>query len=367
MYILFYNQISKSFLDNTTLCLSLLAILVSFLARPLGAITFAMCFKNNYLKSIKLSSLVMILSTCIIGLLPSYKYIGYISLFVLFFMRIFQGISMGSQYTTLIFLAKKYYSDKSIIFPIFGAVLGLIVASIFFILNKYFDLSWRIFFIIPIILLPLVLIQKSNITSLKNTNYNGIKKEILKIVVIKFILNFLVCVGIANTVYLLFSFIPIIMIHKFGTLYSIVNLVFISSFALGILCCKLKKSVFGIVLILSIIFAILTRNYIFGENYLVQFLIIFSTVLLASQYYSYLIKESSNIFTGKYAILYFSISYNLSLGIVGGLSPIIYLKLFSIQKSLVMIYFAISLLISLITIYLISVFKNYGYFNNRWQ
>ena len=149
--------------DNyfSSLILVYLILAVGFLAYPFGSLIFGY-IGDKYGRKIALllSISLMTISTCLIGLLPSYKQLGYISPLALSFCRIIQGICTGGEAIGAGVLVVEHANKNSNVsflgsipaaFGTFGALLASLVV---YILTKYHLVSeyWRYSFIFSLFL-----------------------------------------------------------------------------------------------------------------------------------------------------------------------------------------------------------------------
>lgn len=95
---------SRQFFPTTSSLVSLMntfaIFAVGFLCRPLGAYIFGRLGDQQGRKAaLLLSMLLMALSTSLMGILPTYDQVGITAPILLTLLRIFQGISLGGEYT----------------------------------------------------------------------------------------------------------------------------------------------------------------------------------------------------------------------------------------------------------------------------
>jgi len=100
--------------DPVAAFLSTVAIFsVGFLIRPLGAFVFGRVgdlVGRKYTFLITLSG--MGLSTALIGVVPSYASIGVAAAFILFFLRLIQGLCLGGEYGGAITYVAEHVPDE---------------------------------------------------------------------------------------------------------------------------------------------------------------------------------------------------------------------------------------------------------------
>lgn len=138
--------LSRVFFSGVSWCnqayLVSFAFCLSLIVRPLGSILFGLIGdKKSRLLSLKISVLLMSISSFTIAFLPSHEMIGNAAVWIILFARVLQGISAGGEYNGAAIFSID--SDKSRSFLISGfltssAIMGLVLASFvsLFILNS---------------------------------------------------------------------------------------------------------------------------------------------------------------------------------------------------------------------------------------
>ncbi len=133
-----------------------------FFMRPLGSLVFGhIGDKFGRKQALALSIIVMAIATTLIGLLPTYHQIGLWAAVLLTVLRLFQGLSVGGEYTTSVsFLVEHAPPNRRGLigsFGLFGAVLGILLGSaigalLTGILSKesLYSYGWRIAFLVGI-------------------------------------------------------------------------------------------------------------------------------------------------------------------------------------------------------------------------
>ncbi len=131
-----------------------------FICRPLGGILFGhIGDTQGRAKPLRFSVLLIALSTILVGILPSYETIGWLSPVLFTLVRLAQGISIGGEYTgVMIVLAESAPENKRGFITSFaasGANLGFLLATASLILLKIFlskqaiaDWGWRLPFLL---------------------------------------------------------------------------------------------------------------------------------------------------------------------------------------------------------------------------
>src|SRR5271169_7224125 len=145
-----------------------------FLVRPLGAFLFGWLGDVVGRKYTFLMTLVgMALGTGAIGLIPTFDQIGLAAAFILFGLRMVQGLCLGGSYGGAITYVAEHVSDERRGYytgwlqtsPTLGIVLSLIVIIA---ARKYFgeavfnDWAWRIPFLFSFLLILVTIYMRSN-------------------------------------------------------------------------------------------------------------------------------------------------------------------------------------------------------------
>jgi MHS family proline/betaine transporter-like MFS transporter len=131
-----FSRLFLSSIDpNVALIETLSIFAIGFLCRPLGALLFGyLGDKYGRAKTLRLSILMISLPTLLIGFLPTYATLGLSAPILLMLIRIWQGISLGGEYSgNLIYLAESApptYRATITSFAGAGASLGILLASL---------------------------------------------------------------------------------------------------------------------------------------------------------------------------------------------------------------------------------------------
>jgi MFS family permease len=145
-----------------------------FLIRPLGAFVFGWLGDVVGRKYTFIMTLVgMALGTGAIGLIPTFEQIGLAAAFILFFLRIIQGLCLGGQYGGAITYVAEHVSDERRGYytgwlqtsPTLGIVLSLIIiiATRTYFGNDAFNAwAWRIPFLFSFVLVFIALYMRAN-------------------------------------------------------------------------------------------------------------------------------------------------------------------------------------------------------------
>ena len=135
--LVFFDGSTQSSLIKTYMISS-----IAYFARPLGSVLYGLIgdVKGRY-KTFLSIMYTMAFSTLAIGVLPSFKSTGIVASFLLFFCRIFQGISFGAELPAAMIVVCEHKQDKEkgrvCSFVISSITLGSILACFF-----SFGLTW---------------------------------------------------------------------------------------------------------------------------------------------------------------------------------------------------------------------------------
>src|SRR5947208_16063615 len=156
--------------DPVAAFLSTVAIFsVGFLIRPLGAFVFGRVgdlVGRKYTFLITLSG--MGLSTALIGVVPSYASIGVAAAFILFFLRLIQGLCLGGEYGGAITYVAEHVPDEKRGYypgwlqtsPTLGIVVSLAViigCRTYFGNDAFNAWAWRVPFLISFLLVAIAI------------------------------------------------------------------------------------------------------------------------------------------------------------------------------------------------------------------
>jgi MHS family proline/betaine transporter-like MFS transporter len=114
---------------------ALIVFAAGFLCRPLGGIFFGYFGDTRgRAKTLRISILMITISTCLIGVIPSYEEIGLTASFLFILLRIIQSVSIGGEYSgIMIYLAETAPPKKRGLitsFAAIGANLGFLLATV---------------------------------------------------------------------------------------------------------------------------------------------------------------------------------------------------------------------------------------------
>ena len=232
---------------------ALIVFAAGFLCRPLGGIFFGYFGDTRgRAKTLRVSILIITISTVLVGFIPSYEEIGLTAPVLFILLRLIQGVSIGGEYSgIIIYLAESAPRNKrgfTTSFAAIGANLGFLLATVTLMLLHLFfnekviaDWAWRLPFLL--IGLPGSLIIYYRFKLSETPVYSQLKKNhrlesIPFIAAIKFapyqllkILG-LTCIG-STFYYVFFAYMPTYLEHYSG--FSLANALIIESFILIIM------------------------------------------------------------------------------------------------------------------------------------
>lgn len=325
---------------------------VGFLCRPIGALIFGyLGDRTGRAKTLRLSILMISLPTLLIGFLPSYQQIGIFSPILLMIIRMWQGISIGGEYSgNLIYLAETAPKNHRAVFTSFasmGANFGILLAALVGIVTSNFftesalqTWGWRVPYLISGLLCIVIYIYRLRIHEtgvfeyLKNKNklsHNPIK-TVFKNNLPQLLRTLgLVCMG-STFYYFCFIYIPIFLtqnfhfsMHNISILMSaLIGLMIVIIPLVGFVCDKMgrrKMLLFNAALItLSVIPGF---YFLQSDNFIMMILVLcVFTIASSSEQGTTSISVVENFppparYTGL------SLGYNIGNGFLGGTVPII--------------------------------------------
>lgn len=324
---------------------------VGFLCRPFGALIFGyLGDKTGRAKTLRFSVLMISLPTLLIGLIPTYHYIGIGAPLALTFLRIWQGITMGGEYSgNLIYLAetapKKYRAFFTSFAPM-GANLGVLLAALVGIItsdlltNAQLDLyGWRV----PYLLSGLfcLMIYRFRLKIKETEVFQTIQNKFPNSNPIKVVFKYnkrqllrtigLACMG-SSFYYFCFIYIPIFLKQYYSMsvyhasilmMMLIVLMLFLVPFA-GLICDyfgRRKMLLFNS----GLIFSIAIPGFYFLQSHYLSLLIITLLIFTIASAFEQSTTSVSVIenFPPPARYTGVSLGYNISNGLLGGTVPII--------------------------------------------
>ena len=139
---------------------ALIVFAAGFLCRPLGGIFFGYFGDTRgRAKTLRVSILIITISTVLVGFIPSYEEIGLTAPVLFILLRLIQGVSIGGEYSgIIIYLAESAQRNKrgfTTSFAAIGANLGFLLAAVTLMLLHLFfnekviaDWAWRLPFLL---------------------------------------------------------------------------------------------------------------------------------------------------------------------------------------------------------------------------
>lgn len=232
---------------------ALIVFAAGFLCRPLGGIFFGYFGDTRgRAKTLRVSILIITISTVLVGVIPSYEKIGVTAPILFIFLRLIQGVSIGGEYSgIMIYLAESALPNKRgfiTSFAAIGANLGFLLATVTLMLLHLFyteeaitNWAWRVPFLF--IGLPSSLLIYYRFKLSETPVYSQLQKKhclesIPFIAAIKYapyqLLKTLglTCMG-ATFYYVFFAYMPTYLEHYIG--FSLADALTIESFMLLIM------------------------------------------------------------------------------------------------------------------------------------
>lgn len=215
---------------------ALIVFAAGFLCRPLGGIYFGYFGDTRgRAKTLRISILIITITTFLVGVIPSYEEIGLAAPILFILLRLVQGVSIGGEYSgIMIYLAESSpFNKRGLItsFAAIGANLGFLLATLTLMLLHYLysekeitEWAWRLPFLL--IGLPGSLIIYYRFKLSETPVYSELEKEhhiesMPFIAAIKYaplqllkILG-LTCMG-ATFYYVFFGYMPVYLEHYIG-------------------------------------------------------------------------------------------------------------------------------------------------------
>jgi len=344
----FFPQASAS---NATIE-ALIVFAAGFLFRPLGGIFFGYFGDTRgRAKTLRVSILIITISTALVGFIPSYEEIGLTAPILFILLRLIQGVSIGGEYSgIIIYLAESAPRNKrgfTTSFAAIGANLGFLLATVTLMLLHLFfkekviaDWAWRLPFLLIGIPGSLIIYYRFKLS--ETPVYSQLKKNhrlesIPFIAAIKFapyqLLKILGLTCMGTTFYFVFfAYMPTYLEHYIG--FSLANALIIESFILIIMLFTVplagmcgdyftrKKML--IITSIAIIFLVLPCFYLLHFKSIILALLSLGTATILSSL------EQGNTLTAivencpenvRYSGIAFS--YNLGNALFGGGTPLV--------------------------------------------
>jgi MHS family proline/betaine transporter-like MFS transporter len=324
---------------------------VGFLCRPIGAILFGvMGDTQGRVKTLRLSILMISLPTLLIGFLPTYATAGILAPILLMIIRIWQGISLGGEYSgNIIYLAEsapnKYRATVTSLAGS-GANLGILLASVIGAISHWLFTdaqfnawAWRIPYLFSGILSLLIYFTRLHMRETKVFKYLKENKLLaqhpLKITLTENIFYVLrtiglICMG-TTFYYFAFIFIPLFFFEKQFTFMQTSTLMIYLMIAMtllvpvaGRICDAVGRKKMCLFNSLFVMIIVIPSFYLLESHYLpavIAVLIIFVIASSLEQGTTSITVVENYPATARYTGL--SLGYNLGNGILGGTAPVI--------------------------------------------
>jgi MHS family proline/betaine transporter-like MFS transporter len=340
--------------ENThaALLLTFGMLAIGFLARPIGALLFGyLGDKYGRASTLRLSILMISIPTLLIAFIPTYNSIGIVAPLILLGIRIWQGLSLGGEYSgTLIYLtemAPRYNRARYTSFAAMGANLGILLATLvsaccsYLFTDAFFEsVGWRIPYLISGILSLTIFVTRLN---MKETPvYLGlIKRKLVSTNPLRTVLNKdlfyvlrtigLTCMG-STFYYLCFIYMPTFLMQHLH--YSMTKATTLMTFFIGsmIIFVPLAGMICDIVgrrkmlLLNASIIALITIPCFYfmidQKTIVVIFLLSLLTLISSSEQATTCVAVVEN-YPSKVRYSGLSIGYNISNGLFGGTAPLV--------------------------------------------
>lgn len=324
---------------------------VGFICRPIGAILFGyLGDTTGRAKTLRLSILMISIPTLLIGFIPSYQHIGILAPIILIIIRMFQGISIGGEYSgSIVYLAESAAKkNRGIITALAsaGANVGIllatlvgIISSVIFTQAQLESWGWRLAYIISGLFCIIIYITRLQIPETYTFDYLKHKMKLPKNPIkIVFKNNFLqllrtlglVCMG-STFYYFTFIYIPIYLQNNENVSIKDVSAIMLSMIGLMIVTIPLSGNLsdkIGRRKMLLFNASLITLFVIPGFYYLQSHYYTTIIILLLFALFSSLEQGTTSValvenFPPPARYTGISLGYNIGNGFLGGTVPII--------------------------------------------
>ncbi len=346
----FFSNVDQSSWLSLVITYGILS--VGFIFRPIGGLIFSyLGDKYGRLYSLRLTPLLITASTALIAFLPTYETTGNLAIFLLIFLRIFQGIAIGGEFPgNIVYLCeisnkwKYFFGSIASCCGSFGIFLASIISSVFF--EKFthhflYSYGWRIAFLLSIPIGILIFVVRKNIHEPveASTNWNPIT-DVLK----NHRSSIFYGIGLiflhAISFYSIFTFIPIFLIKirhlgESSALFQNSAFLILHILFIPLLSIVLRK-ISGLVALLinSLLFFFLSLPLFYAISYGDKQLVAISICI-----FSLLSSFNAAIIPGllfelvpkkvRYTVV--ALTFNLGFGIFGGATP--FLSFFLVKET----------------------------------
>ena len=334
--------------DKTVQLISAFGVFAAgYLMRPIGGIIFGnIGDKHGRKKALLISVLLMAIPTTLIAFLPTYNEIGWVAALLLIILRLLQGLSVGGEFTgSISFLVEKAPKDKRGFFGswstfgvfggmLLGAALTALITSLLSPEHMH-SYGWRIPFLFGSVIGVVSLFLRKGMGEEKFEKSKSSKTPLAdfwanyKIPALKIIL---LSWSFGVSVYLIFIFLPTYL-HTFlnvdlslalsaHTITIIVLMLMIPFF--GILNDKLgRKTVLIASLIGFVIFSYPLFNILFEKTFMAILAAMICFAVLEAMFQSVMPALMTESFPKSVRYTGLSVSYNISMALFGGTTPLI--------------------------------------------
>lgn len=337
---------------HVALIMTFTVLAIGFLCRPIGALIFGyMGDKTGRAKTLRMSVLMISIPTLLIGFLPTYQSVGIAAPILLTSIRIWQGISLGGEYSgNLIYLTESAPNKlRATVTSLAGtgANLGILLATVVSAACSYFfsdaafqSYGWRLPYVVSGFLSIFIYYTRLNMQETKIFDQlkkeNKLAKNPIKVVLkdnIPQVLRTigLVCMG-STFYYLCFIYMPTFLIQNLH--FSLAKASTVMTFCIGAMIIlvplsgyiadhinRRKMLLFNVAMIAIVTlpgFYFLLKEYVF---YIFIVLAVFTVVSSLEQATTSVAVVENYPTPARYTGL--SLGYNIGNAIFGGTAPLI--------------------------------------------
>jgi len=323
-----------------------------YLMRPIGGVIFGhIGDRQGRKKALTISVILMAIPTTLVGLLPTYENIGWVAALLLVILRLLQGLSVGGEFTgSISFLVERAPKGKRgffgswTTFGVFGGMLlGAGLATIITtVLNEQqlHQYGWRIPFLFGAVIGVVGLYLRKGMK--EDEHFNKLKKEEkrAKLPLAEFWAHYkmqalkiiLISWAFGVSVYLIFIFLPSYL-HTFHhvklsealtahTITIVFLMLIIPLF--GHLSDKIgRKTLLLLSLVGFVLFSYPLFSLMFNNTFYSILTAMLAFAILEAMFQAVMPALMTEMFPAKVRYTGLSVSYNLSLAIFGGTTPLV--------------------------------------------